>query len=225
MIFEGMTHGMGPMTSQEAPERLGKRVYCFAAVLGALGLANLFILVFKPAINPFLALFLYSIPSNSAVSVFPHEPVIVFCGSLYSPLVISLVAGAATCVAGFLDYQVFTPLLNLQALDSLKDGVVYRKSVRYFAKMPFLIILIAGFSPIPFVPIKILAFSSRYPLRRYIAALFLARAPRYYILALIGEFFDIPNWILLAIFALIFGYVIVKKGVHLLRRGRREQNA
>ena len=212
------------MAQQDTAEKLDRNVYCFAAVLVTLGLANLFILVFKPAINPFLSLFLYSIPSNSAVSLFPHEPVIVFCGKLYSPLTISLVAGAATCVAGFLDYRIFTPLLNLRALNSLKDGVIYRKSVQYFRKMPFLIILIAGFSPIPFVPIKILAFSSRYPLWRYIAALFVARVPRYYILALVGETFDIPNWVLIAIFALIFGYVIVKRGVLFLQRRRQKQS-
>ena len=199
---------------------LSKKVYWFGAILVLLGLINLGMILFKPHVYGLPILFLYSIPSNLAISLFPHEPVIVFYGRLYTPLIIALVAGIATCLAGFLDYQVFTPLLNLPKLDGLKQNGVYRTSIKYFSKTPFWVIAIAGFSPIPFAPIKVLSFSTNYSLPKYLGGLFVGRVPRYYLLAWIGVALNIPNWMLIVFFLLLFLYLGGAKAYNILKMRR-----
>ncbi len=171
-------------------------------------IVNLFYLFFDPDINPFLFLFFYSIPANTAISFFPHEPVVVYYGKYYSLLLIAIISSLSTLTAGYLDHVVFTPLLNLPRFSGYKNNTVYKKAIVYFDKFPFWTIVVAGFSPIPFWPIKMLSFSKRYPLGKYLAAVLVGRFPRYYLLAAVGEITLMPNWVIWSFFVIFIGAAV-----------------
>ncbi len=77
-----------------------------------------------------------------------------------------------------------------------------------FARAPFIWLLIAGFTPLPFAIFKFLAFSMNYPLGKYLTALGLSRFPRYYLLAWLGHHFAIPTWGLIALFLTIAAWTV-----------------
>ncbi len=152
----------------------------------------------------YLYLFFYSIPSNTAISVFPHEPVLIYYGKFADLWLTAAAATGGTMVAGWLDHRVFVPVLNYSKLVSYKKNRFYQKSTDLFMRYPFTTLVVTGLTPIPFWPFKFLCFSIHYPLWRYLAALAAGRFPRYVLLAWIGAEFGIPNWILILSVVVIF---------------------
>jgi len=169
-----------------------------------LGAVGVFMMIAKPEVNPLLIVFFYSIPSNCAISLFPHEPVLVCYGKFVNLWQLSIAATIGTIVAAYLDYKFFRPVLNLSYSAKYKSHRFYKKAHKWFYKMPFIVLVVAGFSPIPFYPFKFMVYSSKYSLWRYIAAVVTGRFPRYYLLALLGFAFQIPNWIIFGLFAGMF---------------------
>jgi membrane protein YqaA with SNARE-associated domain len=199
------------VTTPIVHERLGREVWILGAIMvvTALVTAVLMLRDFRPA--SYLYLLFYSIPSNSAVSIFPHEPAVIFLGGHGSILLTALAATLGTLVAGYLDHSVFVPVMNLRSLGAYKDGAWYRRAATLFMRRPFLVLTIAGVTPLPFFPFKFLSFSVHYPLGRYLGALAAGRFPRYLALAWLGQVLQIPAWTLLAFFAVFL--VVSVKGV------------
>jgi membrane protein YqaA with SNARE-associated domain len=160
--------------------------------------------------DSYLYLAFYSIPANTAITMFPHEPVLIYFGKVGELLPTAAWATVGTFVAGVMDHKVFVPVLNLQSIQSYKERPFYRKAIGYFRRWPFATLLVAGFTPIPFFPFKFLCFSVGYPMWKYVTALLVARFPRYYLYALLGATFPIPNWILIASVGVIFGLYAIK---------------
>ncbi len=161
-------------------------------------------------------LFFYSIPSNTAISVFPHEPVLIYFGTFADIWISAAAATGGTIVAGWLDHRVFVPVLNYSKLISYKRSRFYKKAAEIFMKYPFATIVVTGFTPIPFWPFKFLCFSIHYPLTRYLSALSLGRFPRYAFLAWIGSEFHVPAWLLIATVIAIFSVYAIR-GIPWLR--------
>jgi membrane protein YqaA with SNARE-associated domain len=137
-------------------------------------------------------------------------------------------ASIGTLIAGFLDHSVFVPVMNLQSLAGYKDKGWYQKIARLFMRYPFPVIVVTGFTPIPFFPFKFLAFSVHYPLWKYLAALLTGRFPRYVMLAWVGSLFDIPTWMLFAFFGLVIAAYAIKaipKAVDYVRQARERRTA
>jgi len=174
-----------------------------------LGWVTAFLLTGDVSPASYLYLGFYPIPANTAISLFPHEPVLIYFGKIGSVLPAALAASAGTLVAGYLDHTVFVPLLNLKKLAGYKEKDLYRAGIRYFNRWPFATLVVTGFTPIPFWPFKALSFSVHYPMGRYLLALFLARFPRYVLLAWVGTAFDVPNRVLIGGFALMFSLCFV----------------
>jgi membrane protein YqaA with SNARE-associated domain len=169
------------------------------------GLISLAVLKFAPNHKGLVWLYLYSIPSHLYISVLPHEPVLLLIGKSYNLFLVALAAGVGTCIAGFIDYETLTPVLKHRIIKKLYfDKQFYKKSVRFFYKAPFWVIVIAALTPIPYYPFKFLSIASGYPEERYLLALFVGRVPRYFYLATAGSLLDIPNWILLMLFVGMF---------------------
>lgn len=166
------------------------------------------------------ALFVYSIPSNTAISVLPHEPVLLIYGSRDNVWVAAAVATVGTMVAGWLDHRIFVPVLNVERFVGYKESRLYRSTMRLFERAPFAALVVAGVSPVPYWPFKLLAFSRGYSLVRYLGAIAVGRFPRYSLILWIGSEFQIPMWLLVATAFLAF----LAYGVQFLVR-RREPPA
>jgi len=173
----------------------------------------------------YLYLAFYSIPANTAISMFPHEPVLIYYGTVGNIWLAAAAASAGTLVAGILDHAVFVPVMNLKSISGYKSKVWYQKLVRVFMKYPFWTIVITGFTPIPFFPFKFLSFSIHYPMWKYLTALLIARFPRYALLAWLGKVLEIPAWLLVAVFGAIIAVYAVKGVPEALKRYRAFRTA
>ncbi len=205
-------------------ETLDRKVWILGGVMVALAVIALVLMLRDFSSESYLYLVFYAVPANSAVSVFPHEPVVIWYGSQGSIWWTAVAASIGTMVAGYLDHSVFTPVMNLKGLAGYKEKGWYQKAARLFMKYPFAVIVVAGFTPVPFFPFKFLSFSVHYPLKKYLSALLIARFPRYVVLAYIGSFFQIPGWAMFAFFgtvALIYAAKTLPSAVRYLRRSRQ----
>jgi membrane protein YqaA with SNARE-associated domain len=191
-------------------EKLSPLVWLMSGLMVVIGIVTSILILQGFESNSYLYLAFYSIPANTAISVFPHEPVLIYFGKVGELLPTAFWASCGTLVAGVMDHTVFVPVLNHENIKAYKDKKFYRKVMNYFLKWPFMTIVLTGFTPIPFFPFKFLAFSVGYPMWKYVTALLVARFPRYYLYALLGATVPIPNWVLIASVALIFGLYGVK---------------
>jgi membrane protein YqaA with SNARE-associated domain len=118
---------------------------------------------------PILALFAYAFLSNVALAIVPHEPAVLWAGPRLGIWPTALAATAGTVLAALVDHLAFVPLLTrLQA--RRPAGAATGRIQRWFARAPFAILTLSGLTPLPFFPFKALAFTARYPLGRYCAA-------------------------------------------------------
>ena len=129
--------------------------------------------------------FWYSIPGNSFV-LLPHEPAVVYAGTVYSPWLVAIVGGQATTVASIIDHTLFTRTLQFETVAQIKETRVIRVAVRWFNWQPWWTIVFFAFSPVPFYPIRIVAPMASYPVFGYVSAVVVGRVPRYFLLALGG---------------------------------------
>ena len=176
------------------------KTYLFGALMLLMGALGIIMMLAAPRTYPLLTLFFYNIASSAAIAIFPPEPVIIWFGRFVNLWSLTAVATAGTLVAMYLDYKFFVPVLNLAYSAKYKSKAGYQKARRWFDKSPFLIMTLAAFLPIPFYPFKFIALSAKYPLSKFLGAITLGRIPRYYLLALIGKAFQIPNWVLISLF-------------------------
>lgn len=205
-------------------DTLDRKVWVLGGIMAASAIAALILMLRDFSSQSYLYLVFYAVPANSAISVFPHEPVVVWYGSQGSIWWTAIAASIGTMVAGYLDHSVFTPVMNLKGLAGYKKKAWYQKAARLFVKYPFAVLVVAGFSPVPFFPFKFLSFSVHYPLEKYLSALLIARFPRYLLLAYIGSFFQIPSWAMFAFFgvvALVYAAKAIPGVLRYLKEARR----
>jgi membrane protein YqaA with SNARE-associated domain len=148
-------------------------------------------------------LFLYSIPSEFLISFLPHEPILIYFGSFFSPLTVAWVALAGTLLAEVSNYYAIGHILDFRAMQKYQEGATTRKVVALFNRMPFVALWIAGFTPIPFYPFRFFVVLARYPLWKYVLAVATSRGPRFYLLALAGKLMKIPGFMLILFAAAI----------------------
>jgi membrane protein YqaA with SNARE-associated domain len=148
-------------------------------------------------------LFFYSFPSEFLIATVPHEPVLLYFGKFYNPLTVALVAIPSTLLTEMLNYSTFKYITDLRIFTKLREKKAVQKTVRFFKKAPFLTLWVAGITPIPFYPLRFLVVIARYPLLKYILAVFLSRFPRFIILAYVGYKVQIPDYLLIALFVIL----------------------
>jgi membrane protein YqaA with SNARE-associated domain len=204
-------------------EHLPIKVWLLSALMVVIGIAAFIFISTRGHSNGYLYLFFYSIPANTAISLFPHEPILIYYGSFANIWNAAVAATGGTLVAGWLDYHVFVPVLNYKKITAYKDSRFYKKATGIFMRYPFATIIVTGFTPIPFFPFKFLCFSIHYPLYRYLSALTIGRFPRYAGLAWVGMTFEIPNWILIGLVIMVFSAYGIRGGPTVLR-SLREAN-
>lgn len=159
-------------------------------------------------------LFFYSFPSEFLIAIVPHEPVLLYFGKFYQPLTVALVAIIGTVMTEAINYSVFKLVIDSNFFQKIRQGKMVTKIVELFKKAPFVALLVAGLTPVPFYPFRFLVVLTRYPLVKYLLAVFLSRTPRFFILALAGYMIKIPDYLLIAIFIVL----ISAANIPLLRR-------
>lgn len=209
----------------EARSSVGAPVWITGGLMLVLGAATSVLMLNDFQSRSYLYLAFYSIPSNAAISVFPHEPVLLYFGKFADLWIAAGVATAGTLVAGWMDHTVFVPVLHLRALQGYRENRIYRKAIDLYRRWPFLTLVLAGFTPLPFFPFKFLSFSTAYPMAKYLAALALSRFPRYLVLLWAGAVLAIPDWILIVLFVGILALYAVRAGPEVVRRMRERFGA
>ena len=154
----------------------------------------------------------YTVVSNVYIAVLPHEPVLIFYAKAIGPFWAMVGATAGALVSGVIDHETLTRVLNIKRVRGLYENRrIYKASARWYAKRPFWTIVVAALTPIPFYPVKFIALSESYPARRYLLALIVGRAPRFYVYAWLGDAFAIPDWLIIGAFlAMVAPAVVVK---------------
>ena len=167
-------------------------------------------------------LFIYSFPSQFLIPIIPHEPVLLYFGKFYAPLTVALVDIAGTLLTEALNYSVFKYIIDTNFFQKLRHRKTVAKVVELFNRAPFMALLVAGFTPLPFYPFRFLVVMAHYPIWKYLLAVFLSRTPRFYVLALIGAAIMIPDYLIIAIFIIL----IASANIPLLRKflKKRQRN-
>lgn len=148
-------------------------------------------------------LFFYSFPSEFLIATVPHEPVLLYFGKFYNPLTVALVAIPSTLFTEMLNYSCFRYVTDLKFFVKLQENNAVKKTIQFFNKAPFLTLWVVGITPIPFYPLRFLVVMARYPLPKYILAVFLSRFPRFIIFAYVGLKVQIPDYMLIILFAVL----------------------
>src|SRR2546429_5767569 len=149
-----------------------------------------------------LTLFGYPFPPTAAPAVPPQEPAVIWYGARLGIWPTTLVATAGTVAAALVDHRVFVPLIRrFRDASAPSQGATWAD--RFFRRFPFATIALSGLTPLPFFPFKTLAFTTGYPLERYLAAVAARSAPRYALLAWFGAAVRPPTRLLAALFVLL----------------------
>ncbi len=151
-----------------------------------------------------LALGAYAFLSNLALAVVPHEPAVLWAGPRLGIWPTALATTIGTVLAAWVDHVLFVPLVTrIRERRAGGPSATPGRLQRWFARAPFAILALSGLTPLPFFPFKALAFTERYPLGRYCAAVAVGRLPRYLLLAWLGVAVRLPAALLVALFILL----------------------
>ena len=172
--------------------------------------------------NSLWILFFYSFPSEFLIAPVPHEPIFFFFGKYYSPLLVAAIAVASTVLTEALNYSIFGFFADRSFFDKVHKSRMTRKMVDWFYKAPFITLLVVSITPVPFYPMRFLVVLARYPVWKYCLAVFISRAPRFWLLAWIGSAVQIPNWLLISVFTLLILAINVPFVIGLMRKRGKE---
>jgi membrane protein YqaA with SNARE-associated domain len=133
-------------------------------------------------------------------------------------LAVGLVAAAASTLANLNDYHLFTWMLRHHRIGRLRQTQLHGKAARWFAKSPFLILVIFNIAPLPVDVIRILAASCRYPRGRFAGANLVGRFVRYAVIAFVTYWWNL-GWIaVVTLLGLAVAMGLWKMAVSLARR-------
>jgi membrane protein YqaA with SNARE-associated domain len=213
---------ISPARSREIPSKIKTLIFVLQIIVVA---ALLVVWLSSESIQKsknLWVLFIYSFPSQFLIPIIPHEPVLLYFGKFYSPLTVALVDIAGTLLTEALNYSVFKYIIDTNFFQKMRHRKTVTKVVELFNRAPFVALLVAGLTPVPFYPFRFLVVMARYPIWKYLLAVFLSRTPRFYVLAFIGQAIKIPDYLIIAIFIIL----IASANIPLLRKffNKRQRN-
>ncbi len=183
---------------------------CMTLVMSFAILALLFGFLF-PVYRGLIHLYWLTILCSTFIPIAPHEPVILAYGALYPVWLVAIYAGIAISATEFVNYHVLTPILNLEKIRAFREKRFYQRAEHHFSRLPFLSLLFACFTPVPFIPFRVLAVTTGYSSRKFTLSVFMGRTPRFYLLALIGKTLNFPTWVYAVILIIVFSIVLTGK--------------
>ena len=153
----------------------------------------------------------YAVQSHALLSPFPIEPPLLHIAQVRPVLLVAALAAAGSLIAGLYDGLILPALLHHPALrPRYRDNRLFRGAHEFFMAFPFLFLVLAHVTPIPYYPFKFLAFAAGYPFWRYELAILLGRLPRYVVLAWVGHAVAFPWWALALLAATMVGVAAVR---------------
>jgi membrane protein YqaA with SNARE-associated domain len=144
-------------------------------------------------------LFLYCFPSEFVIATVPHEPALLYFSKYYDALTVAGVSAAGTVLTEWLNYRVVGHVTNWEVFRKALKGRTVTRLVGWFDLAPFAALWVAGFTPIPFYPFRILAVIARYPAWKYLVAVLLSRTPRFWVIAVAGAVVGFSNQMLIVL--------------------------
>ena len=107
--IERVGDAIGGASETEGRTHLGPAVWICGGLMIAIGLTTSILLLRDFESDSYLYLAFYSIPANTAISVFPHEPVLIYFGKVADLWLAAAWATLGTAIAGVMDHLVFVP--------------------------------------------------------------------------------------------------------------------
>ena len=124
----------------------------------------------------------------------PTPPYVIALGQVFDPAIVALTGAVGNCIAAFVEYQLLLWIFSKAELQQrVETNRIFQRFSYYFHRAAFVCLVFTGFTPIPFEPFRFAAILTRYNLSLYLLAVLLGRFPRYYLIALIGDQFQIPT--------------------------------
>ena len=124
----------------------------------------------------------------------PTPPYVIALGKVFHPGIVAITGAIGNAIAAFVEYRLLLWLFSRTELQQrVETNPIFQRFSHYFRRMAFVCLVFTGFTPIPFEPFRFAAILARYNLPRYLLAVLLGRFPRYYLIALIGDQFQIPT--------------------------------
>ena len=124
----------------------------------------------------------------------PTPPYVIALGKVFHPGIVAITGAIGNAIAAFVEYRLLLWLFSRTELQQrVETNRIFQRFSHYFRRMAFVCLVFTGFTPIPFEPFRFAAILARYNLPRYLLAVLLGRFPRYYLIALIGDQFQIPT--------------------------------
>ena len=167
-------------------------------------------------------LFFYSFPSEFLIAVDPHEPILLYFGKYYSPLTVAVVGIVGTIMTEAINYSVFKYITDTNLFQKIRHKKAVNKIIDLFQRSPFLAVWIAGLTPIPFYPFRFLVVLARYPVFKYLLAVFLSRTPRFCLLAYLGHTIKFPDYLLIILFVILILAMNIQFLFNVLKKKARE---
>ena len=119
----------------------------------------------------------------------------------HPPLVLAALAAAAGAMAAVFDWVLVRRVFRIGMLVRARRHPMFERAERWAKVAPFLTVVVFAALPLPFMCPRVLMPLTGYPWPRYAAAVALGRFPRIFVIATFGQVFDVPTWVLEALFA------------------------
>ena len=188
---------------QAQPKVYSLKKWGFYITLFALPLALGYLFLTGSDISQLVGFFLYTCVAASVIPL-PMPPFLISLGQIFHPGIVAVVGALGNCVSAIAEYYLITWFFSGSELQQkIEANSIYQKFMYYFEKAVFPTLLFSAFSPIPFEPFRLAAILMRYNIVLYLLAVFFGRLPRYYLIALVGETFTIPNSYLAAMLVIL----------------------
>ena len=130
-----------------------------------------------------------------------YEPVLLGYGRVYPPVLLAVLGASVSTTVEFANYHLYQKLLRVESVDRLLRRQETGRLTAPFYRRPFLTVWLCVLTPLPDWATRVLASYSGYSIRRYLSAVFLARLPRFWLLAALGFQLELGAGVLLWIVA------------------------
>jgi membrane protein YqaA with SNARE-associated domain len=125
---------------------------------------------------------------------------------------VALVGAVASTVANLNDYHLFTWMLRHHRIARLRQSRLHGRAAGWFAKNPFLLLLVFNIVPFPVDVARMLAATCRYPRLPFSAANLLGRVVRYAVFAFVTYWWNL-GWIAVAALLALAAVAALGKGL------------